>query len=116
MLAHDFDSRQISFIYYKKCLDKVGLYYDKLPVLADLDVHLRFIVHFDIAFINKVLAHYHLRPLRKGAAGNSIHTCKIEVFNNLVFNKYIGEDFKKGNLGIGSALMQAIYYNKLKLL
>jgi len=90
MLAHDFDSRPISFIYYKKCLDKVGLYDDKLPVLADLDFHLLFIVHFDIAFINKLLAHYHLRPLSKGAAGNSIHTCKIEVFN-----KYIGEDFKK---------------------
>ena len=114
ILSNDFDSRPISFMYYRKCLDKVGLYDDKLPVLGDLDFNLRFIVQFDIAFIDEVLAHYHLRPLRKGAAGNSIHTGKIEVYNNLVFNKYIREDFKKGNLDIGSMLMQAIYYNKLK--
>ena len=45
----------------------------------------------------------------QGVAGNSINSGTIETYQNLVLNKYIREDFKKGKLSFGAAIMQARY-------
>ena len=113
MLSHRFDLRPICFVFYRRCLEKVGLYDEKLPVLGDMDFHFRFIMHFDIAFIDEVLAHYHYRPLIKGAASNSVHSGKIEIYKNLIFNKYIRNDFKANKHSFGDMLMQARYFYSL---
>ena len=103
----------MAFIFRRSCLDIVGLYDEKLPVLGDMDFNFRFIKNFDIAFIDETLAHYHRRPQLKGVAGNSINSGTIETYQNLVFNKYIREDFNKGKLNFGAAIMQARYFYRL---
>ena len=113
MLSHNIDIRPICFVFYRRCLEKVGLYDEKLPVLGDMDFHFRFIVHFDMAFIDQALAHYHHRPLIKGAASNSVHSGKIQTYNNLILNKYIRNAMKANKLSFGDMLMQARYFESL---
>ena len=110
MLSHKFDFRPICFVFYRRCLEKVGFYDEKLPVLGDMDFHFRFIVHFDIAFIDEVMAHYHYRPLHKGAAANSVHSGKTAIYKNLVMNKYIRNAIKSNKMSFGEVLMQARYF------
>ena len=105
----------IAFVYRRRSLNKVGMYDEKLPVLGDMDFNFRFIMNFDVAFIDEALAYYHRRAtVRKGEQSNSIYSGGINFYNPLIINKYIRSDVKKGNLGLGSAIIQAQYFAKLK--
>lgn len=91
-----------SFVYRRAVLDIIGLYNEAMPVLGDWDFNLRFLIKFDIHFINQTLAYYHIRkggPQYGNTITNNIET-HIEV-RNKINNKLLRDDLSKQNLGLG---------------
>lgn len=94
----------ISFLYRRAVHDSIGLYREDLPVLGDWEFNLRFLQHFDIAVVPKLLAFYHLRTeLSAGAYSNSVIGKKSQhaLFDALIRNELLRRDMKRGQFGIG---------------
>jgi glycosyltransferase involved in cell wall biosynthesis len=91
-----------SFVYRRAVLNTIGLYDEDMPVLGDWDFNLRFLMKYDIHFINQALAYYHIRkdnPQYGNTITNNIQT-HIEV-RNKINNKLLREDLSKHRLGLG---------------
>lgn len=92
-----------SFLYRRSVQDRIGAYDDSLPVMADWELQLRMIEHYDIAVIPKVLANWHLRAKSQGAFGNTVMAGgdKHVLYDALIRNRLLRRDLDAGRLGIG---------------
>ena len=103
----------ISFVFKRNVFKKIGYFNETLPVIGDWDFHIRFLKEYDIGIITEPLANYHLRDTiknKKNIYGNTIISSNDlhAKYDTLLRNKYIREDLKKGELGIG-ILMNLVY-------
>lgn len=105
----------IAFVYQRSALETVGLYDESLPVAADWDFAIRFLLEYDIDFLEHepALANYHHRPDIKGKNGNSVFASRDlhEYYYNVLRNKYLRHDIKKGRIGIGY-IMNSLKYQR----
>lgn len=95
----------ITFLYRRSVFKTIGYYDESLPVNGDWEFALRFLLHYDIDFIESehALAFYHHRPKNKGVEGNSVFADrKLHDHNmNALGNKFLRKDISEGKLGIG---------------
>lgn len=93
------------FIYERGAYDELGGYDEKLGVAEDWDFGLRFLQKYDVELLKteKPLAFYHHRPQMTGEVGNSVFAGVEEhkYHLNMLANKYLREDLKKGVFGVG---------------
>jgi hypothetical protein len=95
----------ITFIYRRQVYDNIGYYDETLQVAGDWDFAIRFLCEYDIAYLKTdyALAYYHHRPDVMGVNGNTVFSGadKHTYFINIILNKYLRQDLKRGSLGIG---------------
>jgi glycosyltransferase involved in cell wall biosynthesis len=103
----------VAFVYQKSVYEELGGYDESLEVAEDWDFTIRFLLNYDIDFLNtqEALAYYHHRPDAKGFNGNSVFARREQQSRNLnlLRNRYLREDIKKGRLGLGFIMNQLNY-------
>ncbi len=106
----------ITFLYRREVFKKIGYYNEDLTVCGDWDFGIRFIVNYDVDFLDTevALANYHHRNYMPGAEGNSVFAGNNldKKYINYLMNKYLREDLKKGSLGIGYIINEIRYRNE----
>jgi glycosyltransferase involved in cell wall biosynthesis len=96
------------FMYYRKCLDKVGLYDHKLPVLGDWDFNRRFLMQYEIFNIEEILANYHIRKHTTSVSSENSSRRKWDRYKVLMNNKMIRESSKNNKDLLSSILISVI--------
>lgn len=93
----------ITFLYERKAYDEIGYYDESLPTGADWHFGLRFLLKYDIDYLEtkEALAFYHHRPSGQGNHGNSVYTRQHERNLNAIRNRLLREDIEKGRFGLG---------------
>ena len=95
LASHKYCIAPISFVFYRKCIDKVGYFDEKLPVCGDWDFYLRFMMYYDILYVDGVYSYYSVRLKSSNKSFlNSIYNnydglAKFNLYRNLIINKYI---------------------------
>lgn len=93
------------FIYRRDVYNELGGYDEKLGVAEDWDFGLRFLMKYDVELLQTEhpLAFYHHRPEMKGDSGNSVFAgvASHQYHQNMLANKYLREDIRSGNFGVG---------------
>lgn len=92
--------------YARELFEKLGGYDETLPVAEDWDFGVRLLLEVNVEQVrsDEALVQYHQRPsIKSGDVGNSVHAGVLEQERsiNLLRNKYLREDLKRGSLGIG---------------
>lgn len=93
------------FTYRRDVYDELAGYDERLAVAEDWDFGIRFLLKYDVDFLNTkhALSFYHHRPAQKGDLGNSVFagvdTQRYQI--NALLNKYLREDINDGRLGVG---------------
>lgn len=82
-----------SFVYRRSVFDELGGYDGSLPVLADWDFNIRFLVKYPVHFIDgKALAFWHQRRESDGDLGNSVVTSRDhETYRLRIRDRYLRE-------------------------
>ena len=94
-------------IHYSRDLyDKLGGYDESLPVAEDWDFGIRLLLETDVEQVRseEALVYYNQRPsIKTGDLGNSVHARVLEQERaiNIVRNRFLREELRKGVLGIG---------------
>lgn len=95
----------VTFVYRRRVFDELGGYDETLGVAEDWDFSIRFLLKYDVDFLNTpdALSFYHHRPEASGSAGNSVFfgVDQHQYYQNLLANRYLRNDIKEGKLGIG---------------
>lgn len=96
-----------AFVYRRSALSLTGLYPEDYPVLEDWHFNLRFLQHFEIAVLPRVLTYYHQRPT--AAAGPEANSLFAELdlhkfYEAKLINDHLREEWKTGRPGPGSLL------------
>lgn len=109
----------ITFIYRRSVLDEIGYYDESLPVLGDWDFGIRFLQKYDVEFLDPgfALANYHHRKFIAGSSANNSFgegTDKHRYYSNKLMNKYLREELRKGQLGVGY-IMSKLKYEQTNL-
>ena len=88
----------MTFVYYRKCLDKVGLYDESLPVSGDWEFNKRFLMHYDVFHLDKVLSCYHIR--RKASCSSLSNSSREQwkAYDLLMENKLLRGDGKTSDM------------------
>lgn len=97
----------IALLYKREVYDIIGGMYDEtLPVLGDWEFNLRFLQHFDIGYLQEVLAFYHTRVEQDAVYGNTITSGidKHTHYNKVLRNRLLRKDLQNNTLGIGYML------------
>jgi glycosyltransferase involved in cell wall biosynthesis len=98
----------ISFLYRRNVCKRIGGYDESLPVMGDWDFNLRFLLEGDIGVIPQELANYHHRvKITADSAYNNtvVHGIDRHVeFDYLIRNKYLRQDIRHSNVGLGFLL------------
>lgn len=99
----------IAFVYSKKALDLLEGYDESLPVVGDWEFNLRFIRHFDIAYVPNTTAYYHVRMESRGdSSDNSISKAlSHQHYRSLIINRHIRQSMDEGSLTLGHMLAAA---------
>jgi len=109
----------ITFLYTRKAYESVGGYDETLPVTGDWEFGIRFLLKYDVEFIDPgfALANYHHRKFKKGKQGNTSYGGNDlhRYYVNKIQNKYLREELTEGKLGIGYIMSQN-KYSKLGLI
>lgn len=89
----------VGFVYRRAAYEAVGRYDDTLPVVGDWEFGLRFLMKYDVAYIDPgfALAYYH----RHQIGGTSFTKHDHREYINKVFNKYLRDELSRGVLGVG---------------
>ena len=102
----------IQFLYKASALEQTGLYREDLPVLGDWDFNVRFMRHYDIKIIPRILAFHHHRidPDTGHSADSADHDLeKYDLYRQLLRNEWLRDDFDHGRAGLGEvANMRAL--------
>lgn len=105
----------VAFVYKRSVFKDIGYYDEQMPVSADWEFTIRFLLKYDIDFIDHkpALANYHHRPAVKGINGNSVFEQRHlhDYYVNQIRNKYLREDIKQGKLGVGY-IMNSLPYER----
>lgn len=95
----------VCFLYKRKVLEEVGSYDPSLKLAGDWDFNIRFLQKYEIGVIRKPLANYHKRISKgpKEKYQNAVLEApdQLQHYSNFVRNKYLREDLKKQQMGIG---------------
>lgn len=93
----------ISFIYARKVFKEIGYYDESLGGVGDWDFGLRFLLKYDIDFLQSenALAYYHQRPQDTSINGNSIYTDTHKRLEDFIANKYLRQEINEGKMGLG---------------
>lgn len=93
----------ITFIYRREVYKTIGYYDESLPTGADWHFGLRFLLKYDIDYLETkdALAFYHHRPANKGNHANSVYGSQHERNLNMIRNRLLRDDIAEGKLGIG---------------
>lgn len=104
----------ISFIYQRDAYKEIGKYDDSLPVIGDWEFGIRFLLKYDVEFLDPglALAHYHHRV--GGKKDNSFALHSHRYYFNKVANKHFRAELQAGTLGIGY-LMNKLRYDQSNL-
>jgi glycosyltransferase involved in cell wall biosynthesis len=102
-------------IYERDVYDELKGYNEQLKVAEDWDFGIRFLMKYDVDFLNtnNALCFYHHRPDAKGSTGNSVfdgindHKRHLD----LIANQYLRQDIRNGNLGLGY-IINSLRYQK----
>ena len=103
MLVHS-TFAPIQFLYRASALEKIGLYREDLPVLGDWDFNVRFMRHYDIKIIPRILAFHHHRidPDTGQSADSADHDGeRYDLYRQMLRNEWLRDDFHHGRAGIG---------------
>lgn len=102
----------LSFLYRRSTLERVGLYREDLPVLGDWEFNLRFLRFYDVGVIRETLANYHWRKTGSAAAyGNTV----VEAVSShaehraRLANELLRKDLEEGVFGLGVLVNLAQY-------
>jgi len=104
----------ITFLYRRSVFDTISYYDESLPVLGDWDFGIRFLLKYDVDFLDPgfALANYHHRKFKKGSVHNNSFgdgTEKHRYWSNKLMNKYLREELADGRLGVGYIMSQLRY-------
>lgn len=104
----------ITFVYRRSAFDELGGYDDSLPVCGDWDFGIRFLLKYDVEFLDPgfALANYHHRKYRAGDSGNSTFGSSEEkhrYWSNKLMNKYLRQELNEGRLGVGYIMSELRY-------
>ncbi len=99
----------IAFVYSRKALDLLGGYDESLPVVGDWEFNLRFVRHFDIAYVPETTAYYHVRVEPRGdSSDNSISKALAhQHYRSMIINRHIRQAMDDGSLTLGHMLAAA---------
>lgn len=88
-----------SFVFRRDSYEAVGKYDETLPVVADWEFGIRFLLKYDVEFIDPgyALAYYHHRKTKDNSFANHSH----RKYVTLVANRYLRKDLNNGHLGLG---------------
>ena len=108
------------FIYLRSVYDELGGYDEALEVAEDWEFGIRFLLKYDVDFIDVdgATVNYHLRPEAAGAIGNTVFA-GIKKHNrdiNKILNKYLRKDLINGSLGLGYIMSDLKFNHKKELL
>lgn len=94
----------IAFIYRRDAYKSIGKYDSSLPVAGDWEFGIRFLMRYDITFLDPgfALANYHHR----NNGDNSFAKHDHHVYFNLIANKYLRNELSEGKLGPGYIMNQ----------
>ena len=108
----------ITFIYRRNAFEAIGYYDETLPVLGDWDFGIRFIMKYDVEFLDPgfALANYHHRTYKPGVEGNTSYAGNdmARYYTNLLMNKYLRQELADGRLGVGY-IMSKLRYDQSNL-
>jgi hypothetical protein len=99
-----------AFLYTREAYEKVGPYAHDLPVLEDWDFNLRFLCHWEVVVVPRILTHYHLRPsITHGGEANSQHAeiDRHKFYESHLLNRTLRADIEAGRPGLGFLLANA---------
>ncbi|SFU43303.1 glycosyltransferase family 2 protein [Halomonas korlensis] len=108
----------IAFMYSHQALELLEGYDESLPVVGDWEFNLRFIKHFDIAYVPDTTACYHVRDTARGdSSDNSITKSKThQHYRTLIINRHIRQAMDNGSLTLGHIMAAAepgVHANRL---
>lgn len=89
----------IGFVYRRNAYESVGKYDTELPVVADWEFGIRFLLKYDVEFLEPgyPLAFYHHRATKD----NSFAAHNHRKYITKVLNKYLRRELAEGKLGVG---------------
>lgn len=97
-----------SFVFRRKAYINIGKYDDSLPVVADWEFGIRFLLQYEVEFLDPgfALAYYHHR---QGSKDNSFSKHSHRKYVTLVANRYLKKDIDEGKLGVGYIISDLKY-------
>lgn len=89
----------VAFVYRRKAYEEVGKYDATLPVVGDWEFGIRFLMRYDVEYIDPgfALAYYH----RRVVGDNSFAKHSHHKYITKVLNQYLREDIQQGKFGVG---------------
>lgn len=89
----------IAFLYRRDVYEEIGKYDDSLPVVGDWEFGIRFLMKYDIEFLDPgfALANYHHRNTGDNSFGLHNH----RYYFNQVANRYLRQELTEGKIGPG---------------
>ncbi|MFP4542101.1 MAG: glycosyltransferase family 2 protein [Opitutales bacterium] len=94
----------IAFVFDREACEEVGRFREDLPVLGDWDFNVRFLCHYEIGVVPRILARYHNRlQLSRSAYDSSVSGArdKHAWFDNFLRNEWLRADIAAGRTGVG---------------
>jgi glycosyltransferase involved in cell wall biosynthesis len=106
-----------AFVYRRSALALTGLYPEDYPVLEDWHFNLRFLQHYEIAVLPRILTYYHQRPgAAPGPEANSLFA-ELDLhkfYEARLINGQLRQDWKTGRPGPGSLLAAGAHLRALQ--
>lgn len=101
----------VAFAYRRKAYEEVGKYDDSLPVVGDWEFGIRFLLKYDVEYIDPgfALAYYH----RRLESDNSFKQHDHRKYLTIVLNKYLREELAEGKQGVGYIMNNLRYQQDL---
>lgn len=101
----------VAFVYRRDAYEAIGKYDDTLPVVGDWEFGIRFLLKYDVDYIDPgfALAYYHRRLDADNSFKNHDHRKNITI----VLNKYLRRDLDEGKLGVGYIMNDLRYEQDL---
>lgn len=105
----------VAFVYQRDVYDELGGYDESLGVAEDWEFTLRFLLKYDVDFLNTdhALAFYHHRPTAVGPIGNSVFAGvdSHKYHLNMLANRFLRKDIQEGKMGVGY-IMNSLRYQR----
>lgn len=101
----------VAFVYRRDSYEAIGKYDNTLPVVGDWEFGLRFLMKYDVEYIDPgyALAFYH----RRENSDNSFAKYDHRTYLTKVLNRYLREDIEKKQFGVGY-IMNDLWYGRDK--